>query len=72
MRTCICKAKIADESIYVLGLDCPPGIYRWSDRPPDVVFRLHPDQLIRREAEADAPEGAQELPVDHDTNAFYR
>lgn len=46
----VSRAKIADEEVYVLGLDCPPGVYRKIDLPPHVIFRLHVGMLIRREA----------------------
>ena len=47
----ICRATIAGESVYVIGLDAPPGIYRDVHLPPHVVFRRHIGQLIRREAQ---------------------
>lgn len=49
----VCRARIADEEVYVLGLDCPPGIYREAHLPPHVVFRRHLGYLIRREAAGD-------------------
>lgn len=47
------RAKIADEKVYILGLDCPPGIYRETNLPPHVILRRHLGNLIRKEAEQD-------------------
>lgn len=45
------RARIGDEQAYVLGYDCPPGIYRDVDLPPHVVYRRHLGMLIRYEAQ---------------------
>ncbi len=50
----ICRATIGDEHVYVLGQDCPPGIYREGELPPHVVFRRHLGKLIRYEAERES------------------
>jgi len=52
----ICRARIANEETYVLGLDCPPAIYRDTALPPHVVFRRHLGALIRYEARREASE----------------
>ena len=52
----VCKARIADEMVYVLAMDCPPGIYRNTELPPHVIFRRHIGKLIRYEARADTSE----------------
>lgn len=43
--------RIGDEDVYVLGGDMPLGIYRRTDLPPHVVYRLHLGSLIRLERE---------------------
>ncbi len=47
----VCRANIARESVYVMGLACPAGIYRDTHLPPHVVFRRHIGQLIRLESD---------------------
>ncbi|NOT00798.1 MAG: hypothetical protein HOP29_09240 [Phycisphaerales bacterium] len=47
------RAKIGEEQAYVLGYDCPPGIYRDVNLPPHVVYRRHLGMLIRYEANQD-------------------
>ena len=49
----ICRARISEEPVYVLGMKAPPGIYRDTQLPPHVVFRLHIGKHIRREADGD-------------------
>lgn len=49
----ICRASVAGETVYVLGMKAPPGIYRDTHLLPHVVFRLHIGRHIRREAEGD-------------------
>jgi hypothetical protein len=46
----VCSARIDEEEVYVFCLASPPGIYRDVHLPPQVVFRLHMGQLIRRES----------------------
>ncbi len=48
------RTRIGPEPVYVLGLDCPPGIYRDVDLTPHVILRRHLGRLIRREAETDS------------------
>ncbi|HEY3243509.1 MAG TPA: hypothetical protein VGM03_09175 [Phycisphaerae bacterium] len=43
------RMRIGLEEVYVLGLDCPAGIYRQVWLLPHVVYRLHIGTLIRRE-----------------------
>ncbi len=50
----VCRARISGEEVYVLGLDCPPGIYREIHLPPHVILRGHLGRLIRREASTES------------------
>jgi hypothetical protein len=52
----VSRLRIAEEEVYVLGLDCPPGVYREIELPPHVIFRKHIGRLIRLEADAEAAE----------------
>ncbi len=45
------RVRIGQEDVYVLGLDCPPGVYRDVHLPPHVVYRRHLGALIRREVD---------------------
>ncbi len=45
----VARCRIADEDVYVLCADLPPGIYRYPYLPPNVVYRLHLGNVIRRE-----------------------
>ena len=47
------RARVGGDDVYILGLDCPPGIYRDTNLPPHVVFRRHIGRLIRREVQAE-------------------
>jgi hypothetical protein len=50
-RHAVCRLRLADEELYVLGGDLPLGIYRRIDLPPRVVYRLHLGKVIRMEEE---------------------
>jgi hypothetical protein len=50
------RARIRDEEVYVLGLDCPPAIYSEAELPPHVILRRHLGVLIREEARREASE----------------
>ncbi len=56
------RATIAGENVYILGLDCPPGIYRDVHLPPHVILRRHLGKLIRIEAEQDAAPSRRNYP----------
>jgi len=45
----VCRLRIANEEVYVLGGDLPLGVYREIGLPPHVVYRLHLGQIIRME-----------------------
>lgn len=55
------RLTLSGDSLFCLGADCPPGFYRLTQYPPQVVLRLHLGKLIRAEArnerERDASEG---------------
>lgn len=46
------RLSLNGETVYFVGLDCPPGFYRLIDLPPQVVLRLHLGQLVRLEAQS--------------------
>jgi hypothetical protein len=48
------RARIGPEVVYVLGLECPPGIYRDVHLLPHVIYRRHIGTLIRRERDDEA------------------
>ncbi len=50
------RARIRDEEVYVLGVDCPPAIYPEAELPPHVILRRHLGVLIREEARREASE----------------
>jgi hypothetical protein len=50
----VCRVTVADEEVYVVTADAPPGIYRQTHLPPHVVYRLHLGKLIRAEREEPA------------------
>jgi hypothetical protein len=50
-RHAVCRLRLGGEDLYVLGGDLPLGIYRRTDLPPHVVYRLHLGKLIRMEAQ---------------------
>jgi len=52
-RHAVCRLRLADEELYVLGGDLPLGIYRRVDLPPHVIYRLHLGKLIRLEEAAE-------------------
>lgn len=52
-RHAVCRLRLADEELYVLGGDLPLGIYRRIDLPPHVIYRLHLGKLIRLEEEVE-------------------
>ncbi len=43
------RLRVAGEPVYFLGADSPPGFYRLTHLPPQVVLRLHLGKLIRAE-----------------------
>ncbi|HOA74514.1 MAG TPA: hypothetical protein PL151_21735 [Phycisphaerae bacterium] len=52
----VCRAKIADEDVYVMGADLPLGIYRETQLPPHVVYQWHLGNVIRMERPLDEDE----------------
>ncbi len=50
-RHAVCRLRLGEEELYVLGGDLPLGIYRRTDLPPHVIYRLHLGKLIRTEAQ---------------------
>lgn len=64
----VCRARIADQPAYVLGLACPPAIYREVNAPPRAVFRLHLGNLIRAEAERERKSQRRIRARDHRPN----
>lgn len=54
------RLTLSGETVYFVGLDCPPGFYRLCELPPQVVLRLHLGQLVRREAETDDDQQTRE------------
>jgi hypothetical protein len=48
----VCRAKIADEDVYVLAADLPLGICRETHLPPHVVYRRHIGRIVRMEEDA--------------------
>lgn len=53
-RHAVCRLRLAEEELYVLGGDLPLGIYRRIDLPPHVVYRMHLGSVIRMEEEEEA------------------
>ena len=45
----VLRCKVAGESVYIFGRDAPPGFSRWTNLPPQVVYRLHLGSVLRRE-----------------------
>lgn len=57
----ICRARIGNEDLYVMGADLPVGVYREVQLPPHVVYRWHLGNIIRMERpEEDTEETAVE------------
>jgi hypothetical protein len=44
------RLRLGEEDVYCLGADCPPGFYRLTQHPPQMVLRLHLGKAIRNEA----------------------
>lgn len=47
------RVTLNGETVFFVGLDCPPGFYRMMDLPPQVVLRFHLGQLVRQEPDSD-------------------
>lgn len=46
----VLRCEIGDRPVYIMGRDAPPGFYERVDLAPQVVFRLHLGNVLRREA----------------------
>lgn len=53
-RHVVFRGSINGETVYILGAEGPPGIYREVHLPPHVIFRRHLGCLIRREKPEDS------------------
>lgn len=47
----VLRCRVADEPVYIMGRDAPPGFSRRVDLPAQVVFRLHLGHVLRHEPE---------------------
>jgi len=47
------RLTLHNQDVYCLGADCPPGFYRCTQYPPQMVLRLHLGNVIRAEARAE-------------------
>lgn len=45
----VARVSLEGETVWCVGLEAPPGIYRTPDLPPHVVYRRHLGRLIRLE-----------------------
>lgn len=45
----VLRCRVADEPVYIMGRDAPPGFSRRVDLPAQVVFRLHLGHVLRQE-----------------------
>lgn len=43
------RLTLNEDDVYALGADCPPGFYKLTGHPPQMVLRLHLGKLIRAE-----------------------
>jgi hypothetical protein len=48
-RHAVCRLRIAEEEVYLIGGDLPLGIYRTVELPPHIVYRLHLGNVIQQE-----------------------
>lgn len=46
------RLQLNEDDVYALGADCPPGFYKLTNYPPQMVLRLHLGKLIRSERQA--------------------
>jgi hypothetical protein len=47
----VCRMRIREEEVYLLAGDLPLGVYRRTDLPPHVIYRMHLGNVIRMEHE---------------------
>ncbi len=45
----VLRCRVAEEPVYIMGRDAPPGFSKRVDLPPQVVFRLHLGHVLRQE-----------------------